>query len=80
MNRALALVLLSSVASAQTPAPKQPAERTTTVIFEKEDVIDAERTGPLVDPLFAHRRPGFQSLIRVRESFKDKLLQSVHEL
>lgn len=73
---ALALALLL----AQTPSPRAPAERRTEVIFEKEDVIDGDRTGPMVDQLLAHRRPGFESLIKVRETFKDKVLHSIHEL
>ncbi len=75
MTTALVVALLLS----QTPAA-QPAERKTEVIFDQDDVIDGDRTGPMVDQLLARRPPAFESLIRVRESFKDKVLHSVHEL
>lgn len=74
MTHALILAALLS------QVPAAPKERKTEIIFEKEDVIDGELTSPMVDQLLANRRPGFESLIKVRETFKDKVLHSVHEL
>ena len=76
---AAAVLLVASVASAQTQVPKK-AERKTVLIFEDGDDIASDRLGPMVDPLFVPRGPGFKSIITVRESFKDKAMQSVHEL
>ena len=76
---AAAALLLASVASAQTDLPKK-SERKTTLIFEDEDDISSSPEVPLVDPVFVRRGPGFKPLITIRENFKDKAMQSVHEL
>jgi hypothetical protein len=50
------------------------------LVFTGED-IDGSRRAPSIEQIYAVPRPGrFESLIRVRTNFSDKLLESVHEL
>ena len=77
---AAAVLLFATLCSAQTNPPKK-AEPKATVIFSDGDDIAGERQGPMIDEIYVpNRRPGFKSLITVRDNFKDKLMQSVNEL
>lgn len=77
----VAVVLLSSLALAQTQAPApQSQKRTTTLVFEATDDILGEKQAPDLTLVVTDSKPGFKSLIKVRESFGDKVMQSVHEL
>ena len=80
MRRAAASFLLfATVASAQTQAPKK-SERKTVIVFDDPDDIAAEGLAPMLHEVVFHRGPDFKSILNVRENFRDKALQSVHEL
>ena len=77
-----AVLLVSTLAAAQTrqPAKAAPRERTTRVDFETDDLIDGVRTGPQVTVIDSRPQATFSTLIKVRQDFSDKLLESVHAL
>jgi len=77
---AAAVLLFATVSSAQTHPPKKET-RKTFLVFENADDIAGDRQGPMIDEIYVpNRRPGFKSLINVRDNFHDKLMQSVNEL
>ncbi len=76
-----AVLLVSSVSFAQTgAAQKQKTEPKTVLIFEDGDAFTGEPDGPMVTEVEAAKKPAFSSLIRVRDSFKEKVMQSINEL
>lgn len=77
-----ALVLVSQVSFAQTSsgAEKRQVVKTTTVVFDENDVVNGELQGPNGQVVTAGPDPVFPSLIRVRQNFSDKLMQSVQNL
>ncbi|MBX7098201.1 MAG: hypothetical protein K1X89_10855 [Myxococcaceae bacterium] len=79
---AAAVLLVSTFAFAQTAngTKAPPKERTTHVDFETDDLIDGVRAGPLGGVIDSRRPTTFSNLIKVRQDFSDKLLESVHAL
>ncbi len=78
MRKLLALVLtISAVSLAQT----QPAERSRVQVIDCEgDDVLGKTEVPLAEPTTVKRGAEFGSIIKVRTDFKDKLLNSVHEM
>ena len=73
--------LLAIAALNQTPAQaKAPPKPVTTVIFGDGEVLEGHPDGPDIDVVIAPGKTKFKSLLKVRGDFKDKLLDSVHEL
>lgn len=78
MRKLTALVLVvSSLAFAQTEAPKPKAQEVT---FENGSDIDGRRQSPLNSYIVNQRKSVFKNLIKVRADFNDKLAASVHEM
>lgn len=68
-------LLVASFASAQT----QPTPKPQKIEFG-DDLIEGGREVPLGAIYEVVKRPGFDSLIKVRTNFNDKLRESVHEM
>lgn len=85
MNRLLALALLMSapVALAQDQATNSEGgvryQKTTTYDFEG-DTIEGDLMRPDGEYIDARKRVNHSNLIRIREEFRDKVMQSVGEL
>lgn len=82
MRKLTALVLVvSSLAFAQTESAK-PAQKPKpqNIIFGEGSDIDGEFAVPMGELYTIPDKPKFSSLIKVRTSFNDKLMASVHEL
>lgn len=83
MNRVAALlVVLPMLAYAE--GKKAPDEtvryaKTTTINFE-DDTIEGDLTRPDGEYVEARKRVRHSNLIRIREEFKDKVMESVGEL
>lgn len=80
----LALLLSPVAALAQEAAAKKPegnvrVAKTTTYDFE-DDTIEGDLTRPDGEYVEARKRVNHSNLIRIREEFKDKVMQSVGEL
>ena len=78
----LALALVAASAAAQEgkpPDPKVQYERTTVIDFE-DDTIQGDLTRPDGEYIDARRKATHANLIKVRESFRDQVLESVGEL
>lgn len=80
----LALACLAAPAVAQQGAPQRPVPRpakppTTEVIFT-DDLIEGGRLTPLGEVYTVKPKVEFESLIRVRTNFNDKIDQSFDEL
>lgn len=71
------LLLLASISLAQQPAPQKP--RPQNIEFGESD-IDGKRATPLGDIYLPPLKKKFDSMIRVRMNFNDKLRESVHEM
>jgi hypothetical protein len=79
----IAAALFATLASAQSSEPSpQPHlnARQTIVIFEPGDDILGGNAGPQIETVVTPVKPSFASLLRLRENFRDKLIQSVNEL
>jgi hypothetical protein len=80
----LCLVLAALTAHAQdsgkTNAPNVRYNRTTTINFDDDDTIEGDLTRPDGEYVEATKRVKHSNLIRIREEFKDKLMESVSEL
>ena len=83
MIRVLALLaLLPTLAYAEGKKPADEAVRyakTTTINFE-DDTIEGDLTRPDGEYVEARKRVKHSNLIRIREEFKDKVMESVGEL
>lgn len=83
MIRAVALlVLLPTLAYAEGKKASDEAVRyakTTTINFE-DDTIEGDLTRPDGEYVEARKRVKHSNLIRIREEFKDKVMESVGEL
>ena len=74
---AVAALALASVALAEDPPVKYA--KTTTINFE-DDTIEGDLTKPDGEYVEARKRVKHSNLIRIREEFKDKVMESVGEL
>ena len=75
---------LSSVAEARDPPPgsapgKVTYEKKTVINFE-DDTIQGDLTKPDGEYVEARKKVRHSNLIKIREEFKDKVMQSVGEL
>ncbi|HLL54297.1 MAG TPA: adventurous gliding motility protein CglF [Myxococcaceae bacterium] len=79
----LAVLGLSGVASAQDAAKSGGGDvrykKTTTIDFE-DDTIEGDLTKPDGEYIEARKEVKHSNLIRIREEFKDQVLDSVGEL
>ncbi len=78
------LLLLPTLAFAQSKKDKTGDEsvryaKTTTINFE-DDTIEGDLTRPDGEYVEARKRVKHSNLIRIREEFKDKVMESVGEL
>ncbi len=75
--RALLLLVvamsLTSFAQTKKPEPKE-------IIFGEGDLIDGDLSRPDVEYISGHDAITHTSLIRVRETFKEKVMESAREL
>ena len=83
--RATLLVLaMTTLASTARAAPKAPAAETTyekkTVINFEDDTISGDLTRPDGEYVEGRKKVQHSNLIRVREEFRGRVLQSVGEL
>lgn len=80
---ALAMILSAGTAAAQEgkagPQPGVKYERTTVIDFEA-DTIQGDLTRPDGEYIDARRKTTHGNLIKVREEFRDEVLESVGEL
>jgi hypothetical protein len=77
----VAVLVVSSVSFAQTSAgTKEKRQPKTEIIFDTNDLIDGETAAPLGSYIDGRDTPQFESMIRVRKNFADKLRASVNEL
>jgi hypothetical protein len=76
----VAVLVLSSVSFAQNTSGAQKRVPQTTINFEDPDLVDGTLKSP--DAHVVHGKPPviFESMIRVRLNFADKLMHSVSEL
>lgn len=70
---ALAMLSLSSYAQTKKPEPKE-------IIFGEGDLIDGDLSKPDVEYIGGGVKITHTSLIRVREDFKEKVMESAREL
>ena len=76
----VAVVLpLGALAQTATPRPAAP-EKVRQVVFDQGDDVLGERDAPDVEVTEVPQRPTFPTMVRVRSTFANKLLGSVHEL
>lgn len=80
----VALIVALTV-SAQTTSLAQPANEAVKykriqVVDFPDDLIDGSREHPEVTAVEVRKAPTFRSLVKVRDNFNDKLLESVHEM
>lgn len=78
-----AALLLSSVSFAQTPAGTQPSKRQppkTEIKFDDDGVIEGGTKGPDGSVITGKHAPAFESMIRLRQNFADKLMASAQDL
>ncbi len=84
MLKLIAVLLVPTLAFAQSKKDKAGDEsvryaKTTTINFE-DDTIEGDLTRPDGEYVEARKRVKHSNLIRIREEFKDKVMQSVGEL
>ncbi len=75
-----AVLLVSSLSFAQTTRAPSKTEPKTVLVFEEGDAFTGEPDGPMLTEVEIVKKQVFSSLIRVRETFKEKVMQSVNEL
>lgn len=80
---ALAVLLVASVSTAQRasdqrPDPRSPAPKE--IVFEDPDLIDGATQAPLGTMVDVVDRARHESLLKVRTSFREKVLGSAAEL
>jgi len=56
-----------------------PPERVTKIVFDADELI-VDRERPDVDYIVTRRAPRFGNLIKVRENFADKIVQSIDQM
>lgn len=79
MKKALFLLTLSLVAPAAFAQDNVRYSRTTEINFE-DDTIEGDLTKPDGEYVEARKKVRHSNLIKIREEFKDKVMQSVGEL
>ncbi|MBL9038747.1 MAG: hypothetical protein JNG84_09555 [Archangium sp.] len=78
---ATAVVVLAHVALAQVqPERPQPQRTAAQRIDFTDDLIEGGIERPVGDMYSVPQRPRFPTLLKVRTSFNDKLMQSVNEM
>ena len=81
MIAAAALALaMGALAQEQPPADKNVKYAKTTTINFEDDTIEGDLTKPDGEYIEARKKAQHSNLIRVREDFEDKVMQSVGEL
>jgi hypothetical protein len=77
----LALSMLAALpALAQRAAAEAARPQRVTVMELEEDLIEGAADRPDAEPIVATHRAQQESMVRVREEFRDKAMQSVGEL
>lgn len=79
MQKLLMLLALLAVTPALAQDAKGGAAKATTIDFE-EDTIEGDLTKPDGEYVEARKKVKHSNLIRIREDFEDKVMQSVGEL
>lgn len=75
---AMLVLVVGSLSFAQTAPPRPAAEKQ--IIFGEDDLISGETTKPDVE-LFQDGAPAaHESLLKARTEFREKVLESVHQL
>jgi hypothetical protein len=77
---ALAVFALSAVAYAEDKGKSGVKYNKTTVINFEDDTIEGDLTKPDGEYVEARKRVKHTNLIRIREEFKEKVMQSAGEL
>ena len=81
---AAAFLLFATAASAQqndtSKTERKRVETKTEIIFDTGTDIDGDIAAPGLETLYSPPKHRFGSLLKVRDSFKDKLMESVYEL
>ncbi len=84
MKRLIAVAALafafSALAEDEAPADKNVKYSKTTTINFEDDTIEGDLTKPDGEYVEARKRVKHSNLIRIREEFKDKVMESVGEL
>jgi len=82
MRRALLLsLMIAAPVFAQTEKRKEPRKQpVTTLIFGDGSEIEATPDAPSATVIDVAPKPRFGSMIKLRETFSDKLMESVYEL
>jgi hypothetical protein len=75
----LLMLLAPAVAGAQSPAPKVEYEKKTVINFE-DDTIDGDLKRPDGEYVESRRKVDHSNLIKVREEWRDKVLQASGDL
>jgi len=75
-----ALMFASGALAEDPPADKNVKYSKTTTINFEDDTIEGDLTKPDGEYVEARKRVRHSNLIRIREEFKDKVLESVGEL
>ena len=88
----LAVLATPAWASAQTETPRQgtaasddcakarQAGRTCSLVFDTAEEIDGKRIGSDHDSIMGRSALSFTSLIKVRESFRDRIIHAAEDL
>ncbi len=74
------LPVLAQTSAGREPGHRGPTPRTTELIFTDQDLIEGDTTLPDVEWVQTVKPRHSGSLLRARESFREKALQSVSEL
>ena len=76
------MVAISGVARAQAPAPSTPGVvyKKKTIFSFEDDTIDGDLTKPDGAYVESRKRVRHSNLIRIRDNFRDKILQSVSKI
>jgi hypothetical protein len=81
---AAAFLLFATVVNAQqneaVDAAKKKVQPKTEIIFENGTDIDGDIAGPNLETISVVPSRKFGSLLKVRDNFKDKLMESVYDL
>jgi hypothetical protein len=84
MKRMIAMAALAlamgALAQEEPPADKNVKYAKTTTINFEDDTIEGDLTKPDGEYVEARKRVKHSNLIRIREEFKDKVMESVGEL
>ena len=80
MKRVLMCLIVLSLTPAIASAAEKRKEQAAQEISFEDDTVTGDLTKPVGEYVEARRKIEHTSLIRVREEFKDKVLQSVSDL